>query len=70
VGKVNGLANGTLVDARAAAYEYKEVEYAAVNTEAARTPTVHWRGKHTGFKRTALGANRRPRSKVIISSNS
>ena len=53
---MNGLANGTLVDARLAAYEYEALERAVAIDEAGRTPTKHWRDPATGFNRTALGA--------------
>ena len=65
-GKVNGLANGTLVDARLAAYEYEALERAEAMDLAGRTPTKHWRDAATGFSRTALGADRRPRGKGVI----
>jgi len=65
-GKVNGLANGTLVDARLAAYEYEALERAEAMDLAGRTPTKHWRDAATGFTRTALGADRRPRGKGVI----
>jgi len=65
-GKVNGLANGTLVDARLAAYEYEALERAVAIDEAGRTPTKHWRDTATGFNRTALGAIRRPRGKGAL----
>ena len=67
-GKVNGLANGTLVDARLAAYEYEALERAKTMNQAGRTPTKHWRDSATGFSRTALGANRRPRGKGALGS--
>lgn len=54
------------MDARAAAYDYEEMQLTATNTEAARTPTVHWRDKYTGFNRTALEANQRFRGKGVI----
>jgi len=65
-GKVNGLANGTLVDARLAAYEYEALERAEAMNQAGRMPTKHWRDAATGFSRTALGADRRPRGKGVI----
>jgi len=65
-GKVNGLANGTLVDARLAAYEYEALERAVAIDQAGRTPTKHRRDAATAFSRTALGANRRPRGKGVL----
>jgi hypothetical protein len=44
-GKVNGLADGTLVDARAVAFVSEKMERATASTEAARTATVHWHDK-------------------------
>jgi hypothetical protein len=54
------------VDARLAAYEYEALERAVAIIQAGRMPTKHWRDAATGFTRTALGADRCPRSKGFI----
>jgi len=54
------------VDARLAAYEYEALERTVAINQAGRMPTKHWRDAATGFTRTALGGNRRPRGKGVL----
>jgi len=54
------------VDARLATYEYEALKRAVAINQAGRMPTKHWRDAATGFTRTALGGNRRPRGKGVL----
>ena len=66
-GKVAAVANGTRVDARAAAYEYEEAHKEEVAMQARLNATpVHWRDKQTGQKRGARAPGQRWRNKEVF----
>jgi hypothetical protein len=67
-GKVRALANGTMHDARAVAYEYEEAHRGEVSFQAKLAkPRKHWRDHQTGQVRTSAPPGRRWRNKEVTS---
>ena len=60
------MLNGTIPDARAAAYEYEEEQRQITSFQLTNVPGVHWRDRQTGQVCKTRGVNMRPRNKEVI----